>query len=389
MTQPGVVVVGAGQGGFQIAASLRENGYTAPVTLVGDEPHLPYQRPPLSKTFIKGDEAADALAFRPAAFFEKHGIALRLGQRAAAIDRTGGRIGIGRDWLAYDHLVLATGARNRPLHVPGAELRGVVALRGAADGLTLRAALQAARNVVIVGGGFLGLEVAAAARAKGAAVHLMEAGERLMGRAVSAAVSDYFLAHHRDHGITIALGQTVSAITGDGHADGVRTTEGEHLPADLVVVAIGVVPNTELAEAAGIAVDRGIVVDHGLLTSDPHIHALGDCALYPSVQGGGMLRLESVQNAVDQARCVAAGILGDVKPYDAVPWFWSDQGPRLQIAGLTAGADDTVVKGEGDAFSVYCFRNSVFVGVESINRPADHVKARRLLAGPAPRRAEF
>jgi 3-phenylpropionate/trans-cinnamate dioxygenase ferredoxin reductase subunit len=221
-------------------------------------------------------------------------------------------------------------------------------------------------------------------------VTVIEAGERLMGRAVSSAVSRHFLEYHRSRGVVVELGQTISAILGETRAEGVTTTEGRDIPADLVVVAVGVVPNTEIAEAAGLAVDRGIIVDHALRTSDPRIHAIGDCARFPSAQGGGLTRLESVQNAVDQARCAAANILGKPRPYEAVPWFWSDQGERLQVAGLTADAEETVTQGGPEAFSVYCFRNGVLIGAEPVNRPADHVKARRMLAAAErPPRAAF
>jgi 3-phenylpropionate/trans-cinnamate dioxygenase ferredoxin reductase subunit len=387
----GIVVLGAGQAGFQLAVSLREGGYADPITLVGEEAEPPYQRPPLSKVFLKGGEGPESLSFRPPSFFERHGIALSLNTRALRIDREAARVLTEPGgWLDYDRLVLATGARNRPLALPGAALENVVSLRGAEDGLALRAALARSRRVVIIGGGFLGLEVASSARAMGAEVTVIEAGERLMGRAVSPAVSRHFLEYHRSRGVAVELGQTISAILGETRAEGVTTTENRDIPADLVVVAVGVVPNTEIAEAAGLAVDRGIIVDHALRTSDPRIHAIGDCARFPSAHGGGLTRLESVQNAVDQARCAAADILGKPQPYEAVPWFWSDQGERLQIAGLTADAEEMVTQGGPEAFSVYCFRDGVLIGAESVNRPADHVKARRMLAAAErPLRAAF
>lgn len=385
----GVVIVGAGQGGFQLASSLKEGGFAGPVTLLGDEPGLPYQRPPLSKAFLKGADTQNSLVFRPEAYFAKHGITVRARTHVAEIDRRGQRVGIaGGDWVPYDQLVLATGARNRRLAAPGADLAGIISLRDVAEATALRGALADARRVVIVGGGFLGLEVAATAAGMGCAVRVVEAGDRLMGRAISPAISRHFLELHRAAGVVVGLGQTLSAFLGEGHVTGVRTTEDEEFPADLVVVAIGVQPNAELAEAAGLLVDRGIVVNHTLHTSDPRISALGDCALFPSPHAGGMVRLESVQNAVDQARCIAAGLLGKPAPYGAVPWFWSDQGARLQMAGLTADAEETVIVGGSDAFSAYCFRDGLLIGVESVNRPADHVKARRLLAAPEPLRIE-
>lgn len=387
----GVLVVGAGQGGFQLAASLRDEGFGGPIRLIGDEPGLPYQRPPLSKAFLKGDGDPTPLRLRPAAFYAQRAIELIEGQRVAAIDRAGHQVRLadGRT-LGYGHLVLATGARNRRLSVPGAELDGVFSIRTLADAADLRERLAAARQVVVIGAGFLGLEFAAVAASLGAEVHVVEATERPMGRAVSPAISQFFAEHHQSAGIAFTLRTGVARILGNGgRAAGVETADGRRLGADLVLVAIGIAPNVELAAEAGLAVRNGIVVDRQLATSDPAISALGDCAAYPSRFAGGPgslgeVRLESVQNAVDQGRCLAARLAGRPMPYDAVPWFWSDQGAlKLQTVGITAGAGTTVVRGDPAAgsFSVFCFQDRRLIGIESVNRPADHMAGRKLLAG--------
>jgi 3-phenylpropionate/trans-cinnamate dioxygenase ferredoxin reductase component len=389
MPDPVVAIVGAGQGGFQVASSLRQEGFAGRVLLFGDEGVLPYQRPPLSKSYLAGEAGLDAVWLRTEAFYEKEAIELVAGERVAAIDRRGRRLELasGRA-IAFDHLVLAVGARNRPLRVSGAELDGVLGLRSLADADALRQRLAAASAAVVVGAGFIGLEFAAVALAAGVAVHLVELTEQPMGRVVSAPVSHFFTEAHRRWGAAVSLGTGIARILGEnGRAVGVETSDGRRLAADLVLVSIGVIPNTELAAAAGLGIDDGIVVDPRLATADPAIWAIGDCANFPTRFAQVRVRLESVQNAVDQARSVASGIAGTPQPYDKVPWFWSDQRDlKLQIAGLTAGRDQTVLRGDpaGGSFSVFCFCGSRLIGVESVNRPADHVVARRLLLG-APR----
>jgi 3-phenylpropionate/trans-cinnamate dioxygenase ferredoxin reductase subunit len=386
LTPAGVVIVGAGQAGLQVAASLRDGHYAGPITLVGDEAHLPYGRPPLSKAFLKGADTTETLSLRPQSFIDRHKIVLRSGVAVAAIDRERRLVMMADgEAFAFETLVLATGARNRPLPVPGAGLDGVFSLRGTDDAMRLRTALAAARAVVVVGGGFLGLEVASTAAAAGCAVTVIEAGPRLMGRAVSPPISDDFLRRHIASGVTILLNESVVALTeADGRVASVQLRSGAAVPADLVLVAIGVVPNVELAVAAGLAIADGIVVDAAMRTADPAIYAVGDCALHPNKHAGGPVRLESVQNAMDQARCAASNILGTPAHYTAVPWFWSDQaGAKLQIAGLRGDADQFEMVGEGDAFSVYCSRAGRLVCVESVNRPLDHAKARKQLGTDA------
>ena len=386
MSDPVVAIVGAGQGGFQVASSLRQEGFSGRLLLFGDEGVLPYQRPPLSKSYLAGEAGLDAVWLRTEAFYEKQAIELVAGERVTAIDRRGRRLDLasGRS-IAFDHLVLATGARNRPLRVPGCHLDGVFGLRSLADADALRHRLNGASTAVVVGAGFIGLEFAAVALAAGVAVHLVELTRQPMGRVVSAPVSQFFTEAHRRWGATISLGTGIAQILGgNGRAEGVETSDGRRLAADFVLVCIGVIPNTELAAAAGLAVDDGIVVDDRLVTGEPSISAVGDCASFPTRFAAKRVRLESVQNAVDQARSAAAGIAGLPQAYDRVPWFWSDQRDlKLQIAGLTAGHDHPVLRGDPGrgSFSVFCFRGGRLIGVESVNRPADHVAARRILQG--------
>lgn len=382
-----VVIVGAGQGGFQVAASLRENGFEGSVTLVGDEPGLPYGRPPLSKSYVIGKTDRATLDLRAAAFFAERRIAVRAPERAVRIDRERREVRLGsHEVLGYDHLVLATGARARPLPIPGADLGGVHLLRTVADADAIKADLANARRVAVIGAGFIGLEFAAAVAASGRGVAVLEATGRPMARAVSGPISSFFRAAHERAGIRLDFGAVAVRITGEsGRATGIETGTGEIVAADLVVVGIGVVPNTELAAEAGLAIGNGIVVDAHLATSDAAISALGDCASFPNPFGAGApTRLESIQNAVDHAKTVAARLCGRPAPYRAVPWFWSDQGPlKLQIAGVPVPHGDTVLRGdpESGAFSVFCFEGERLASVESVNRPADHMVARRLLAG--------
>lgn len=380
-----VVIIGTGQAGFQAAASLRDNGFAGTIRLVGDEDGLPYQRPPLSKAYLAGTTDRSTLALRQAAFFTQANIDITTGRRAIAIDRTSRHVGLD-DGIAlpYDHLVLATGTRNRRLAVPGSDLDGVAYLRTATEGDWLRGRLAGVERVVIVGAGFIGLELAAFAAARGCAVTVLEAAARPMARALSTTMSSFFQRAHETAGVRFVFDAAVTRLIGPkGYVTAVETADGVRHAADLVLVGIGVVPNIELAADAGLATDNGIVVDAHLATDDPAISAIGDCAAFPQPFADGLRgRIESVQNAVDHARCVAARLTGAAQPYGAVPWFWSDQGPlKLQIAGLPAPHDHHVVRGDPDsrAFSVFCFRDGRLAGVESVNRPGDHMVGRRLL----------
>ncbi len=382
MTEGPVIIIGAGHGGYQVAASLRQAGFQGRVCLLNDEAHLPYQRPPLSKAYIKGSSGPDSLMFRPEKFYSDQKIELIAG-RAASIDRAARKVRLASgDTLDYGHLILATGARNRLLDLPNANLPDVKYLRILDESEALREIIPAKKRAVIIGAGFIGLEFAATARIKGLEVDVIELAPRVMARAVTAEVSDYFQQRHREAGIRIHLGVQATSIEAEGgKITGVSLSDGRHLPADLIVVGVGVLPNIELAAQAGLPVASGIIVDEFLLTADPDISAIGDCALFASPRFGGSLRLESVQNATDHARCVAARLTGDRKAYDGQPWFWSDQGDdKLQITGLTTGYDRVVLRGkpEQKAFSAFCFKQGKLVGIESINRAGDHMFGRRL-----------
>jgi 3-phenylpropionate/trans-cinnamate dioxygenase ferredoxin reductase subunit len=381
----GTLIIGAGQGGYQVAASLREAGYMEPVTIVGAEPVLPYQRPPLSKTYLLGDTTVERLQLRPQSFYDKHDVGLIVGEIAKAIDRPARRVMLasGRA-LAYDHLVLATGAHNRALPVPGAEADGVLYLRTLAEADAIKERFHAARSIVVAGAGFIGLELAAVASKFGKQVTVLEALGRCMSRAVSTPVSSFFAEAHAGWGVQLLFEARLASFDSVGRrVTGVTTSDGRRIAADLVLVGIGVVPETGLAEKAGLALDNGIAVDAQLLTSDPAISAIGDCASFPDAITGTRLRLESVQNAIDQGRFVAQRIVGKATGgYAAVPWFWSDQRDlKLQMVGLTGGCERTVLRGDPAtrAFSVFCFKGDRLVGIESINRGADHMFGRRLI----------
>jgi len=383
MTQGTVVITGAGHAGFQVAASLRQHGFGERICLLNDEAHLPYQRPPLSKAYLKGEGRPDSLMFRPDKFYRDQTIDL-IADRAVSIDRAARRLLLASGAsLDYAHLVLATGARNRLLDIPNANLEAVRYLRTLDESEALRQRITSGQRVVVIGAGFIGLEFAATARAKGLEVDVIELGTRVMARAVTAEISEFFQGRHTATGMRIHLGVQATSIESAGTTvTGVSLSDGRHLPADLVVVGVGVLPNIELAREAGLPVAAGIIVDEQLLTEDPDISAIGDCALFESPRFGGALRLESVQNATDHARCVAARLTGDAKTYDGQPWFWSDQGPdKLQIAGLTTGYDRVVVRGDREegSFSAFCYKAGKLVGVESINRAGDHVFGRKIL----------
>jgi 3-phenylpropionate/trans-cinnamate dioxygenase ferredoxin reductase component len=383
MMQGPVLIVGAGHAGFQLATSLRQHGFGGRIGLINDEAHLPYQRPPLSKAYLKGEGRPDSLMFRPDKFYRDQNIEL-IADRAVSIDRAARRLAlVSGAALDYGHLVLATGARNRLLDIPNANLKDVLYLRTLDESEALRQRIASGQRVVVIGAGFIGLEFAATARAKGLEVDVAELGTRVMARAVTAEISQFFQDRHTAAGIRIHLGVQATGIEGDGvKVTGVSLSDGRHVPADLVVVGVGVLPNIELAAQAGLAVASGIIVNEQLLTSDPDISAVGDCALFASPRFGGSLRLESVQNATDHARCVAARLTGDARTYDGRPWFWSDQGPdKLQIAGLTTGYDQVIVRGDPGqgSFSAFCYKSGQLVGIESVNRASDHVFGRKIL----------
>jgi len=379
-----ILIVGAGHASAQLCASLREQGHEGPITLVGEEPHLPYHRPPLSKTFVK-DPEAELTPIRAAAWYASQGVATRLGERVVAIHRDDREIELASgERIGYDVLVLATGARAKRL--PGLDgMANVLLLRDAADASALREAIRGVERVTVVGGGFIGLEFAASARILGRAVRVIEMAPRLLARAVSPTLSEYILQLHRAAGIDIALDARIEEIRS---RDG-RVTElvvnGRPEPVELLVIGIGAEPNIDLAVCAGLACDNGIVVDEHMRTEDPAILAIGDCTSFP--RDGARMRLESVQNANDQARTAAATAMGREEPYGASPWFWTEQGTmRLQIAGLVP-PDSAGVKRPGkspDHFSVLHFADDGrLVAVESVNSPGDHMMARKLVSADA------
>ncbi|WP_305094306.1 NAD(P)/FAD-dependent oxidoreductase [Prescottella sp. R16] len=392
MTGPQVVIVGAGHAGIQVALSLREVGHSAPITVLGRENHTPYERPPLSKAWLKDPAPLEELWFRNPSIYGDLDIDLRTGVEVEAINRRTLTVSTEQGDLPYDHLVLATGSSPRQLPIPGTELAGVHSLHTLEDAQSLVANLGPAEHIVVIGGGFIGLEVAAAARAKGKQVQVIEAGNRVMQRAVTPEVSGFFSSQHQDAGIRLTVNSFVTAILGThGQVHGVRLADGDTLRADLVVMGVGVTPNIALAEVAGIDCDDGVTVSDVMLTSDPHVSAVGDCANFP-LPDGRRIRLESVQNAAGQARTVANRLTGSPSAYQEVPWFWSEQhGYKLQMAGLTGQADTRLVLGDPDGgkFTVLCWQAGVFVGGESVNRSADHIALRRLLAsGRGPTQSE-
>lgn len=388
----GTLIVGASQAGLQLAVSLRELGDTAPITLVGAELHAPYQRPPLSKEFLTGSSSRDALAFRTPAFYAEAAIELVLGERVTALALPGSGRGSattasGRE-LAFDRLALTVGARPRRLSVPGADLDGISYLRDVDDAEQLQSRLAAASHVVVVGGGFIGLEATAVARAQGKKVTVVEAADRLVARAVAPVTSKFYLRAHERRGTTVLLSAAVAGFRGEhGAVRAVLLADGRELPADLVVVGVGVVPRTELAERLGLECDGGIVVDACARTSERSVVAAGDCTVLPHpLTGVGRVRLESVQNAVAQAGVAAATLLGQPVETRTVPWFWSNQGDlKLQIAGLSTGYDDCVVRGEPDSekFSVLYYRADELLAVDAVNNPVDYMVVRKALTSGA------
>jgi len=378
-----VIVVGASHAGAQLCASLRQQGWTGEIVLIGDEPVLPYHRPPLSKTFLAGDVTLDDLLIRRPDFYAKQRITVRQG-RIVAMDRGAHELTLADgETLRYDKLALCLGARPRTLPVPGADLPGVHALRSAADILAIRAGLTPASRVVIIGAGYIGLETAASLRKTGHAVTVLETAERVLQRVTAPAVSAFYARVHREEGVDLCTGVTIAALTGDDRVRGVQLADGEVIPADLVIVGIGVVPNTELAEAAGLAVDNGIVIDAQALTSDPDIVAAGDCASHPCPHAGRRLRLESVPNAGEHAKVAAATLCGKPAAISALPWFWSDQYDlKLQIAGLNTGYDEVRLQGDamtGRHFSAWYYRDGRLLAVDCVNRPQDFMAARQAL----------
>ena len=389
MTGGRIVILGAGHAGGSAAAYLRQYGYAGSIVLVGDEPLLPYQRPPLSKAWLKGEAGEDDLQLRPASFYAENNIALHLGVKATRIDRRASQVALENgEVLPYDFLIIATGARARRLALPGGEWARTLELRTAADAETLKAGIAPGKRLVIVGGGYVGLEVAASARALGAEVVVVEREPRILARVAGPALSDFFTAYHNKHGVRFELNAFVEALEGeDGQVTAVRLNDGRRLACDLVLIGVGALPNQEMAEEAGLNCDGGVVVDEEARTSDPAIFAIGDVTRRPLPLYRRMFRLESVPNALEQAKQAAAAITGHKPPTPEVPWFWSDQYDlKLQIAGLPFDIDEVVVRGDPSSarFAVFHMKGDVIQAVEAINSPAEFMGGRLLIGAQKP-----
>jgi 3-phenylpropionate/trans-cinnamate dioxygenase ferredoxin reductase subunit len=382
--QDTIIVVGAGHAAAQVVDSLRREGFGGRLLLIGEEPALPYQRPPLSKKFLAGELEAERLPIRPASFYETIRCELLLGNPAVAIDVTTRELRLtDGSRLAYDKLVLAVGGHARPLPVPGADLAGVHVLRTMADVNAIRGQIPAGTRVVIVGAGYIGLECAATFRKLGLDVTVIEMMERVMSRVVAPEMSRFYSAEHAAHGVTILTGRRVSAFSGETRVETAECTDGTRVPADLVLVGIGLVPNTDLASAAGIHCDDGIAVDEHCRSSDANVYAIGDCCSHPSPRYGRRVRLESVDNAFEQGRSAAANIVGRATVHDKTPWFWSDQYElKLQIVGLCQGYDAVVLRGDpaGRAFSCCYLRDGELIALDAVNHGKDFMTARKLIA---------
>lgn len=383
-----VVIIGAGQAGAALAAKLRALGHTGEIVMLGDEPAPPYQRPPLSKAYLLGEMEEDRLWLRAPEFWAEHNVDLRLGQAVTNLDPTAKTVTVGGETLAYDHLALTTGSAPRRLPAAiGGALEGVYTVRTLADVDAMRSEFQPGRKVIIVGGGYIGLEAAAVAAKLGLEVTVLEMAPRILQRVAAPETSDYVRALHQAHGVKLLESTGLDRLVGDDRVEGALLKDGRQIPADFVIVGVGITPNTHLADEAGLEIDNGIATDALGRTSDPAIWSAGDCASFP--WKGGRIRLESVGNAIDQAEAVAANILGAGAPYEAKPWFWSDQYDlKLQIAGLNTGYDRIVTrKGEGDVASFWYYRGADLLAVDAMNDSRAYMVGKRLIEmgkSPAP-----
>ncbi len=384
-----VVIVGAGHAGGSAAAFLRQYGHTGPIVLIGDEPLLPYQRPPLSKAWLKGEADAESLQLKPSSWYEEAGVSLRLGGVVVSLNRGAKTVTLASgEHLPYDYLILATGARARALPIPGADLAGVLALRTAADAEALKGALGPGKRLAVVGGGYVGLEAAASARALGGHVMIIERESRVLARVACETLSNFFQDYHGARGVAFELNAGVAGFEGeDGHVTGVRLADGRTVACDVALVGVGAIPNEELARDAGLDCTNGVVVDIEARTADPFVFAIGDLTHRPLPIYERQFRLESVPNALEQAKQAAAAITGRAMPPHEIPWFWSDQYDlKLQIAGLPFDADTQVVRGDVAAakFAVFHLKGDLVQAVEAVNAPPEFMAGKQLIAKRTP-----
>lgn len=378
------IIIGAGQAGAQGAASMRQAGFAGEIVMFGEEAEPPYQRPPLSKAYLQGELDAGRLYLRPAAFYDQQKIDLRLGVRVASIDPAAKivRTSAGQT-LSYENLLIATGAPPRRLNCPGADLPGVHYLRTIADSDALRPVLKQGGRIVIIGAGYIGLEVTASARKAGLNVTVLEMADRVLARVAGREISDFFESVHRAHGVDLRLGAALDHFEGMGRVETAVLKTGEKIPASAVLVGVGAAPAIALAEAAGLKIENGISTDERARTSDPSVFAAGDCASHPSPIYGRRMRLESVPNAIEQAKVAGTNMAGGNAIYDAVPWFWSDQyDVKLQTVGVSEGADETVLRGDPASrkFSVWYLKDARLLAVDAVNDPAAFAVSKRLIA---------
>ncbi len=384
-----VVILGAGHAGGTAAAMLRQYGFEGPVTLVGDEPIPPYQRPPLSKAWLKGEADADSLALKPLEFYAEHNIDFRASTTATSLNRGAKTVALSDgSQVSYDALIIATGARAIALPIPGADLAGVMFLRTAADAALLKEAVGPGKRLAVVGGGYIGLEVAASGRALGADVIVLEREDRLLARVACETLSTFFKAIHEQHGVTFELGASVAGFIGEnGHVTGVTLADGRTIACDAAVVGVGAAPNDEIARDAGLETARGVVVDIEARTSDPAIYAIGDVAHRPMPIYARMFRMESVPNALEGAKQAASAIVGRASPAGEVPWQWSEQYDlKLQIAGYAFDVDEILVRGDpaSGKFAVFHLKGDLVQSVEAINSPPEFMMGKQLIGARRP-----
>ncbi len=379
------IIVGGSHAGAQVAISLRQEGWEGNILVISNESSLPYHRPPLSKGFVSGDKTLDEILLRPASYFDKHQIEFQFNTEVSAIDRNAKQIKTNSvDTLQYEKLALTTGARARKIEIPGSELNGIHYLRSAADAQAIKYDAQNAKNAVIIGGGYIGLELAASLKKAGINVTVLEMAPRVLARVAAVEVAEFYARVHREEGVSIVTNSSAASFKGTERVNTVQATDGQAYAADIVIVGVGVIPNTELAEAAGLAVDNGIVVDEFAKTPDPNIVAAGDCTFHPNALLGRNLRLESVPNATEQAKTAAASICGKEKPYASLPWFWSDQFDlKLQIAGINHDYDRVVLRGDANgsrSMAAFYLKNNEVIAADCINRAPEFAAVKKALS---------